>query len=127
MPSFALKPIPEITGVQRVYKLVINNECEWDVFFAEQIEGNNSKDLMKIQSILTQYSSLMRLPKGKFRDITPHKDRTKEFECKAGLLRVYLFKASNGSIIVFGGLKGNQVTDIKRFRGIKRKYVEACG
>jgi putative component of toxin-antitoxin plasmid stabilization module len=65
-----------------------------------------------------------RLPKEKFRDITPQKQQVKEFEIKKGDLRVYLIK-EQGHIVILGGKKGLQNEDVKQFRSIKQRYLES--
>jgi putative component of toxin-antitoxin plasmid stabilization module len=65
-----------------------------------------------------------RLPKEKFRDITPQKQQVKEFEIKKGDLRVYLIK-EQGHIVILGGKKGSQNEDVKQFRSIKQRYLES--
>ena len=63
--------------------------------------------------------------KQKFRDITPKKDWVKEYEAKTKNLRVYLIhQEKKGRIIVLAGQKNTQKKDIKKFRSIKKQYLD---
>lgn len=65
------------------------------------------------------------LPQTKFKDITPKNGKNKEYEIKTHHLRVYLFHEKNtGRVIVCGGKKGSQNSDIKHFRKIKKEYFK---
>jgi len=125
MNKFALQDIEEIKGVIKFKKLVIDGKCPYDEF-CEQIEkdGNLKKQLIGIVSNMNQVAQMKRLPKEKFRDITPTKEQVKEFEIKKGDLRIYVIK-EQGHIVVFGGKKNTQDEDIKLFRSIKRRYLES--
>ena len=56
-------------------------------------------------------------------NITPHGEIVKEYEFKNGDLRVYAIKDFNGKIIILGGYKNTQQTDINRFRSLKAQYL----
>jgi putative component of toxin-antitoxin plasmid stabilization module len=73
---------------------------------------------------MNQVADLKRLPKDKFRDITPKKETIKEFEIKKGDLRVYLIK-EEGHIVILGGKKGTQDEDIREFQSVKRRYLQS--
>lgn len=127
MSIFALKKIEQVKGKIIFYKLEIDNRCEFDEF-CELLESR--KDISKLRSILAimdSVSNLIRLPKTKFRELEgrPPGDNLKEYEIKKKSYRVYLFKDSEGNIIVFGSVKGYQKKDIKRFRAIKDDYIKS--
>ena len=125
MNKFALGDIPEIKGVIRFKKLIIDGVCAYDQFCEElRREGNLTKQLIGILSNMNQVANLKRLPKEKFRDITPRKEEIKEFEIKKGDLRVYILK-EDGHIVVIGGKKSTQDEDINHFRSIKKRYLES--
>jgi hypothetical protein len=63
--------------------------------------------------------------KQKFKDITPHKETIKEYEIKTNDLRVYYMKDSSGNLVIIGGKKNSQPEDIKRFRAIKKAYLNS--
>lgn len=73
---------------------------------------------------MEEISQFKLLPATKYKDITPLKQSSKEYEIKTRHLRVYLFHDKlSGKIIVTGGKKTTQVKDIKRFRKIKEEYL----
>jgi putative component of toxin-antitoxin plasmid stabilization module len=125
MNRFALEDIPEVKGQISFKKLIIDGSCPYDEFF-EQIknDGNLRKQLMGILNNMNQVAQMKRLPKDKFRDITPSKESVKEFEIKKGDLRIYVIK-EQGHIVVLGGKKSTQDEDITKFRSIKRRYLES--
>ena len=65
------------------------------------------------------------LPAKHFKDITPDKEKVKEYEFKTKHLRIYTIKKKNGKIIILGGFKSNQKKDINKFRAIKKRYIES--
>ena len=66
------------------------------------------------------------LPHTKFKDLTPSKDKNKEYEFKSKHLRVYVFHdAKSGKIVAHGGTKTDQKSDIKYFRNLKKQYFNS--
>lgn len=127
MSKFALKEIPEITGKIKFFKLLREDVCEFEVFWNEILkEGNLKSELNTIQSRMQLVSDLKSMPKEKFKDITPQGDSIKEYEIKTPNLRVYIFHEHlNGRIVVCGGKKGTQSSDIKHFRNVKKEYFKS--
>jgi putative component of toxin-antitoxin plasmid stabilization module len=127
MSIFGLKEISEITGKIKFFKLLNGDECEFDEFWSEIIkEGNLASELNTIQSRMQLVSEMKPMPKEKFKDITPNGDSIKEYEIKTPNLRVYLFHEHlKGRIVVCGGKKGSQNSDIKHFRNIKKQYFKS--
>lgn len=127
MSIFGLKEISEITGKIKFFKLLDGGECEFDEFWKEIIkEGNLTSELNTIQARMQLVSEMKPMPKEKFKDITPNGDLIKEYEIKTPNLRVYLFHEHlKGRIVVCGGKKGNQSSDIKHFRNIKKQYFKS--
>jgi len=126
MYNFALQEINEIKGRLRIFKLLVNGICEYDEFEREvESEGNFKSELLTIITRLHDLADLKSLPEKKFRDITPKKDGNKEYEIKTHHLRVYLFHdKKTGRVIVCGGKKGTQSSDINHFRKIKKEYFK---
>jgi putative component of toxin-antitoxin plasmid stabilization module len=125
MNRFALADIEQVKGKINFKKLVINGVCQFEDFCVDvSMQGNLEKELDKIFSRMNQVANMLRLPKEKFRDITPAKETIKEFEIKTANLRVYLIK-EEGHIVVLGGKKNSQKEDIKQFRAIKKQYLKA--
>jgi putative component of toxin-antitoxin plasmid stabilization module len=125
MNKFALKLIDEIVGQLKIFKLYVNNHCEFDEFEKQiEAEGSYSSELVTIQTRLQEIADGKLLPKEKFRNITPKKELVKEYEIKTRHLRVYLFhEEKSGRVIVCGGKKITQQKDIYHFRRIKKEYL----
>ena len=123
--TFKLKAIAEINGKVTFYKLLINGKWRYKEFETLHERGNFGRELVTIQSILQNVADLITLPKKKWRNITPKKVAAKEFEAKSSNLRVYCFKIKSGYVIVDGGQKNKQKSDILRFRKIKNKYFKS--
>ena len=126
MTTFALKYIDKVAGRVKIFKLLVNNKCEYDEFENQvQTEGSYSAELVTIQTRLQDIADGNLLPKEKFRNITPKKELIKEYEIKTRHLRVYLFHEENtGRVIVAGGKKVTQDKDIRHFRRIKNMYFD---
>jgi hypothetical protein len=126
MKKFTLKEIDCIDGKQSIYKLVINNKCQFDEFEKEILNrGQYKNELSSIYSLIEDVANNKLLPKTRFRDITlSKKEMIKEYEFKSRNLRVYAIKSPGGKIILLGGYKSNQKKDIKKFRNIKAEYIK---
>ena len=86
MSRFALKQIDEIVGRFKIFKLLVNNRCEYDEFERQiETEGSYSSELVTIQTRLQEIADGKLLPKEKFRNITPKKELVKEYEIKTGI------------------------------------------
>ena len=126
MYTFALHEITEIKGKLKFFKLLVNGSCEFEEFEKEIInQGNLITELTTLITRMHEIADLKTLPKNKFRDITLKNDNIKEYEIKTKHLRVYLFHEKNtGRVIVCGGKKGTQQSEIKHFRNIKKEYLK---
>jgi hypothetical protein len=132
MTKFALEWIEVPDCKVYFYKLLIDEDCPFDEFW-EKMErsGNFEKDLDKIYTLVVLLSQKHRLPTDKFKELSGRKkdDPYRDFEIKAGRLRVYLFEdETEGKIIALGELKKDkkrQSKQIKRMRQIKLAYFDA--
>lgn len=125
MSKFALEDMPEVKGQIKFKKLIVDGVCQYDEFCKQiEEEGNLKKQLIGVMSNMNQVAQMKRLPRQKFRDITPKKELIKEFEIKKGDIRVYIIK-EQGHIVVLGGKKSAQDEDIKQFRSIKNRYLNS--
>lgn len=129
MPEFKLRKIPQVRGRNTYYKLVKDGDCEFDEFCKEMNKPDKyESELKTIFSYMELAANQQPLPRTKFKDITPKKDSVKEHEFKSKHLRVYAFQQkSTGKIIVCGGTKTNQKSDIKHFREVKKQYLKFIG
>lgn len=104
MPTFALRKLESVVGKQHFYELLEDGVSHYEAFL--EIVGNNSQYLAEIRAILTYMNLVAQLkvflPKAKFREITPNKERVKEYEFKSEHLRVYAFHLeAKGKIVAF--------------------------
>jgi putative component of toxin-antitoxin plasmid stabilization module len=68
-------------------------------------------------------ANLKGLPDTQWKDVTPVKESVKEYEIKAGDLRMFVIKIPYGKLVVLGGYKNNQKEDFKKFRSLKAQYL----
>lgn len=123
MSKYALKRVDVVKGRIRIFKLLINQECEFDTFCGILLNGKKKDVIVSVYATLEAYANLTMLPQSRFKELSrPKSDPIKDYEVKSGNYRVYLFKDTDGSVVVFGGLRKNQKKDIKRFRSIKQDY-----
>lgn len=123
MARFALKKIDAVQGIQSFEKLLVDGTAPFDSF-ESGLESKDKRSLEKIYYYMNEVANCRTLPKTKFRDVTPGKQRVKEYEFKDGALRVYAIAKPEGKIIVMGGYKNRQKKDFKKFRSLKERYLE---
>jgi putative component of toxin-antitoxin plasmid stabilization module len=124
MYNFTLERIEEIDGKVEFFKLIIDGHCELDDFL-DQInsEGNLRKELITIQIRMQLVAECRSMPDEKFKDITPKGEIHKEYEIKTKNLRVYMFhEKRTGRIVVCGGKKSEQQSNLIHFRNVKKQY-----
>lgn len=126
MPTFALNEIPGLRGRLKVFKLKIDEDCEFDNFVNMiREERTYEKELNTIQTTISIMAECKTLPEKKFKDITPRNEPVKEFEIRTRNLRVYLFHdKGNGRVVILGGKKTTQDADIAHFRNLKKSYCQ---
>ncbi len=133
MLKFTLKNILAVNGKQEFSELVIDakNDSELEIKgqlteFEQSLKGTNYEiELKTILAYMSFLSNLNGLPKTKFKDITPDKEEVKEYEFKSKHLRIYCIKKPNGKIVILGGYKNNQPSDIIKFRSLKQQYLKS--
>jgi hypothetical protein len=125
MSKFALEEFRIIRGHVRFYKLKVNDSCPIDEFWQEiEQQGNLSKQLVNAIAIMERYSQGMPTSPDKFKNITNTGDPANEYEVKTRDLRIYLFRKSDGAIVVYGGRKSTQKKDINRFKNLVKEYFQ---
>ena len=127
MAIFALRKVEAIKAKQEIDELVIDEEGQWSSFLVEIHQKHNqySSELIKMLDYIAYAADGKPLPDTKFKDVTPKGETIKEYEFKSKHLRVYAIKKANGKIIVLGGLKTSQKADFKRFRSLKKQYLNS--
>lgn len=124
MSKFALKKITAVVGKQSFDQLLVNGVAPLDEF-EKDLQAADKKSMQKIYLYMNDVSNNLLLPKQKFRDITPKKERVKEYEFKSESIRVYAIGQKGGKIVIICGYKSNQKKDIIKFRSIKKQYLDA--
>lgn len=125
MPKFALRKIQAINGKQQGFdELTIDNIGQLEAF-SEKITERYGSELDAIFLYMQRVADGDSLPANKFKDVTPQKEKVKEYEFKSKHLRVYAIKKENGKIVILGGYKNTQAEDFKTFRSLKKQYLES--
>ena len=135
MDRFAMKKIENITGKQRFEQLVIYPVTMQDNINLDVVEGvwdKYEKDLevkyrnafKGLETVMLRIADLQGMGYHRIKDITPANEYIKEYEFKFQDLRAYGIKIPNGKLIVLAGHKNTQREDIKKFRSLKRRFLE---
>lgn len=125
MSKFAIEKIKAIKGKQSFYDLKVNEVCQFEAF-SNNIEDLYKSELITLNARMDLVANLIRLPKEKFRDITPDKETVKEYEFKTKHLRVYAIHIEKtGKVIVLCGHKNTQKSDIPSFRSLKSQFLKS--
>jgi len=129
MSKFTVEKIKQIRGKQAIYKLFINNVCEFDNFCECLSKEGEYSIIVKFYKRLEFFADLKYdyLPRTKFRELKGRKksDKNKDYEFKEDIYRLYFFDDKGfGKIITFGGTKDNQDKNIERLRRIKIEYFK---
>ena len=124
MSKFALRNIEAVAGNQTFEKLLVDGVAPFDTF-ENELEDKDRRSLEKIYFYMNEVSNNRTLADTKFKDVTPHKEKVKEYEFKDGDLRVYGIKKFGGKIIILGGYKNQQKKDYRTFRSLKEQYLNS--
>jgi len=122
MSKFALQNIDAVEGNQTFEKLLVDGVAPFDLF-EKNLETKDRRSLEKIYFYMNEVASNRTLPNTKFKDVTPKKEKVKEYEFKDGDLRVYGISKYGGKIIILGGYKNQQKKDYRTFRSLKEQYL----
>ncbi len=123
MSKFALRRIDAVQGNQTFEKLIVDGHCPFDQF-EKNLEAKYRRSLGKIYFYMNEVANNKPLPNTKFKDVTPKKEKVKEYEFKDGDLRVYGISSYGGKIIILGGHKNHQEKDFRAFRSLKKQYLK---
>ena len=124
MSTFALVDFTLVKGHIRFYKLEVNGVCPLDEFWEEiESQGNLQKQLYSAIAIMERVAMNQRLPETKYKKISSG-ETVKEYEVKTKDLRIYIFRTKDGNVVVLGGKKSTQRSDINRFRNLKEQYLK---
>ncbi|HSY62428.1 MAG TPA: hypothetical protein VK796_11150, partial [Cytophaga sp.] len=93
--------------------------------FCKEIEKDGTWDnqLDQLKSRMDEVSNLNNMPYKKFHKLDP--PSVDEYEVKTDNLRAYLLLDNNGYIILYAGKKADQDKDLRTFRKIRQRYLDA--
>lgn len=124
MRKFATEIFETVKGKQTFEKLVVDDICLIDEF--ENKIRQNKQYISELRTIFSHMDLLANgssLPKTQFREIKGSKSAVKRYEFKSKHLRVYVFNIPGGKMVVMGGYKNTQETDIRSFHSIVDEYL----
>lgn len=126
MRTFATENMEEVKGSRQTFeKLSVNGICLLDMF-EEEIK-RNPQYFSEYKTILTYMNFVANgdtLPEPKFRIIKGGEGRVKEYEFKSKHLRVYACSQTGGKVIVMGGYKTDQKSDIRQLHGLVKEFID---
>lgn len=125
MNTFAIKGIEAVKGNQTFYKLLKNNTCFFDEFEKEVLKTQHESEIPAIYMYMERIANGNSMPATKFKDLTPSQETVKEYEIKTKNLRIYMIKTTGGKIVVVGGYKNTQKSDLRKFRSLKKQYLQS--
>lgn len=107
-----------------VFDLYINGNCVFDEFYQKiWDEGNLTKYLHAALQIIEASANGLRLPETKFKLIKQKGLPCRLYEAKKNDIRLYFFHdEKTGRIIITGGKKSTQMTDITKVINIVKDY-----
>ena len=118
---FAVEKLEAVrdTGKVLFFKLIKDGECWFDNFYEElSRDAKHASELRTILSFMDYMAETnSMLPATIFNSIKQGKTVV-GYEFKKNDLRVYCLKPASNVVIVFGGYKKNQKSDIKNFQVI---------
>jgi hypothetical protein len=128
MSIFTTQEIKDYSGKQKVYKLSRDGKCFLDQFTEEIKKDNNLKpELGNLVAIVKEVAKdpNLNLPKSKYRKENIGKKMPfTVYAAKSKHLRLYMFTDPSGMVIVLGGKKTDQPSDLKRIETIVKEYSE---
>lgn len=127
MSIFAIEKFEAVRkdGKVSFYKLYENGECLLDKFYNEiQFHEKSLGDYKSILATMDYMAETnVLLPKQKFNSIK-ERGKVMGYEFKKNDLRIYCIKPMTNVVILFGGYKKNQKSDIKRMQAITKEIDE---
>jgi hypothetical protein len=126
MSNFTLEEFKESNTAQKVHKLCRDGVCFYDEFRDKIKKDKNLRpELSDLWAILKDAANDKKLPKNRYRKENLGKKMPYNvYAAKSDHLRLYTFTDSEGLIIVIGGKKTDQDTDLKRIKDIVKSYKE---
>lgn len=124
MPNFATVEMKEVKGSTQTFeKLYVNNVCFLDEF-EKEIKNTSQyySEYMTIISYMNCVANGQKLPDTKFKILKGGKKGVTRFEFKSKNLRIYGIGNPGGKLVIMGGFKNDQKSDIRRFDNLIKDY-----
>lgn len=127
----AIQVQKEIDGIEAG---IINNMAIEDIDginpgqldnYENSLETKYQSKFLGILTYMNLVADLQSVPETKFKFLKTQKNESKEFEFKNGDLRVLGIDVFGGKIILLGGFKNSQPSDIVQMRALKKLYFES--
>jgi putative component of toxin-antitoxin plasmid stabilization module len=127
MANYSLNKIELDNGLtNNIFKLEINDKCEFDEFCESLKKSGNGKVIGRIFATIKSLEEGLKLIPKKLEPLTRDKgDNIIDFRIRVGDYRVYFFRDIAGNVIVLGGNKKTQPKDIQKTRNIKKNFINA--
>lgn len=127
MSRFTVRHLLDLSYKINVYELLEDGKSLFEKFQGDVKKSADSYavSLNRFPAMIEQYSKKIILPATKFRKLKGSKTKWNEFEFKAKPLRLYMTTIDGfGAIIMFGGYKTSQKSDIKKLQNLTVKVFE---
>ena len=122
MARFELKRLEVVDGIQSFEKLVVDG-IDLLEEFERSLEDRYRSEMRTIYAWMQMVADVKPVPGTVYHAISDGKDGVREYEFKSKHLRVYAFAKTDGKIVVLGGKKNRQKSDIRRFRSFKKQLI----
>lgn len=127
MSGFTVRHLLDLSTGIDVYELLEDGKSLFEKFQGEvkKSAGSYAASLNRFPAMIEQYSKGLILPSTKFRKLKGSKAKCSEFEFKAKPLRLYMTTIDGfGAIIMFGGYKTSQKSDIRRLQNLSMRVIQ---
>ena len=124
MKTYSTLEIESVVGIDKFYKLLINEKCPFDEFVDEFVRNYRS-EIDSIFYRMNRKANRESLSSDKFRKWQSCKTGTECFEIKTVRLRVFMIKPRNDYVIISGCKKSKQKKMFNRFQNIAIDYLES--
>jgi len=124
MPIFSVRKLPNLTK-RPINLLEREGKCLWNDFKNEIKADNNLKpELTRLFAIVEDAANNKNPSKSKFKPLKSISKTYTVYEARSTNLRLYVFSENiTGVIVVLGGKKTTQDSDLKRMKQLMKEYT----
>lgn len=126
MAIFATEIMEEVEGCQQTFqKLSVDGRCLFDEFEIEVSRDTTYfSEFKTLLSYMNYVANGQSLPETKFRIIKGNSSSLKQYEFKSKHLRIYVCPTHGGKLVIMGGYKKNQTSDLSKLKKLAKDYLE---